>query len=195
MIIFIMMLSFFLEGIVSNYVPISRNLFIPLFSIISLILIYPFCLNKNSLFLKYSFALGLFYDIVFTNTFILNGIIFLLIGLIIIKINSYFSNNVFNIVFISLIVIFSYRFINYFLLLIFGYLNFDLYIFIKSISSSLILNIEKLHFSNCPSFIRCNWLFFRRYFKRRCYLFKTTWGYFLKYDVYYRSTISLFYYI
>lgn len=140
-IVIITIFSFLLEGIVSNIVSINSSLFVPLFSIISLILIYPFFNNDNSNFLKISFIIGLFYDFVYTDTLILNAFIFLTIGYLIKQINKRITNNVFNVIFMSILVISTYRIVTYSVLVFTNYLSWNFEYLLKSIYSSLILNI------------------------------------------------------
>ena len=137
----VMIISFFLESICSNFISINNSLFIPLFSIISLVIIYPYFNNDDFKFLQFCGLLGLFYDLIFTNTFIFNMVIFISIGIIIKLVNFFISNNALNIILISSITIIAYRIITYFVLCIIGYLNFSIQIVYKSIYSSLLLNI------------------------------------------------------
>lgn len=133
--------SFFLESICSNYISINSSLFIPLFSIISLVIIYPYFNNKDLQFLQCCAGVGLAYDLIFTNTLIFNMVIFLGIGVIIKLINFFISNNPLNITLISALSIVFYRLITYIVLCIVGYLNFNFQVLYKSIYSSLLLNV------------------------------------------------------
>lgn len=133
--------SFFLESICSNYISINSSLFIPLFSIISLVIIYPYFNNKDLQFLQCCVGVGLAYDLIFTNTLIFNMVIFLGIGVIIKLINFFISNNPLNITLISALSIVFYRLITYIVLCIVGYLNFNFQVLYKSIYSSLLLNV------------------------------------------------------
>ena len=48
MIVLISMISFFLDGILSRYI-LPNSLFLPLFTIVSLVIIYPYFNNDNLL--------------------------------------------------------------------------------------------------------------------------------------------------
>ena len=96
-------------------------LFESLFTLISLIIIYPYFHNKERNYFILSFLIGLLYDIVYTNTFLFNAIMFLIIAYIIKKINSYISNNYINVAIISLIIIIIYRLIVYLVLCLINY--------------------------------------------------------------------------
>ena len=67
MIVAILLISFAIESIVSNLIPLN-SIFIPLFSIVSLVVVYPLFNGDKNKFLIYSFIFGLLYDIVYTNT-------------------------------------------------------------------------------------------------------------------------------
>lgn len=136
-----LILSFLLDGTVTNIIPMNSNLFVPLLSIMALIIIYPYFKNDGIRYLEYAFIYGLIYDLVYTDTLILNAIVFTFIGLIIIGINILVSNNFLNISFIAALVIISYRVLTYFVLVFTRYLTFDINALFKSITSSLLLNI------------------------------------------------------
>ena len=93
--IIIVLISFILEGIISKYIPMNTVLFESFFTVISLIIIYPYFHNKEKKYFTLAFFTGLFYDIVYTNTFLFNAIIFLVISYIVKKINAYISNKLF----------------------------------------------------------------------------------------------------
>ena len=134
-------LSFFLESICSNFINMNNSLLIPLFSIISLIIIYPYFNNDNLKFIYTCAVIGLFYDIVFTNTLIFNMVIFVAIGFVIKLINVFISNNPLNVTLISLICILLYRVTTYVVLVVIGYISFNSVTLIKGIYSSIVLNI------------------------------------------------------
>ena len=61
----ILIVSFLLESTFTNIVSINSCL-IPLFSLTSLVLIYPYMKKKKENYIIICLILGLFYDIVFT---------------------------------------------------------------------------------------------------------------------------------
>ena len=134
-------ISFLLDGVFSNVITIHNNMLIPLLSVMSLIIIYPYFKKDDIKYLEYIFIYGLIYDLVYTDTLILNAIVFTFIGLIIIGINIIISNNYLNISLIAFLVIISYRIITYFILVFTKYLEFDFAVLLKGITSSLLLNI------------------------------------------------------
>ena len=130
MIIFISLVSFFLDGVLSKYIS-PNSIFLPLFTIVSLVLIYPYFNNNNNRYFKYIAILGLLYDIAYMNMAFYNFFIF---------IKYLLSHRLYINIIITIILIIVYRFINF----VFANITikhvswYDLF---KSIYSSLILNI------------------------------------------------------
>ena len=140
MIYIIIIFSFLFESIMSNIVNMN-SLFVPLFTLVSLSLVYPYFKKKYNNFIIVCGIVGLLYDIIFTNSLFINTISFILLSFLIIynyklfKYNILFSN-LFNIILIA-----CYRFISYILLVIIGYTKFNFYNLINGIYTSLIINI------------------------------------------------------
>lgn len=137
----VVILSFFLEGFASNLIGINSPLFTPLFSIVSLLIIYPYFNHEETNFLKCCFFLGLFYDLVYTDTLIVNACLFMIAGLFIRWLNSWWSNHIISIFFMTSFTIIFYRCIMYGILVVIGFLPFDGMSLLNSITSSLLLNI------------------------------------------------------
>jgi len=139
MIILILLISFYLESTLSNI--INMNYLIPLFTLLSLIIIYPYLFNRKRDYYIISFIIGLLYDITYTDTIFLNSFIFLLISYIIHLINIVITNNSFNVIIISLIIIIIYRLITYLVLVFINYITPNINTLINSILSSILINI------------------------------------------------------
>ena len=133
--IIITIFSFFLESIVSNFVSINSQLFLPLFSIVALVIIYPYLKKERSSYFKIAAVLGFFYDVVYTDTLIVNLILFVFTAYFIEKINY------FNVAIITGLAITFYRVITFLVLVIIGYLPFSWYALFLGITSSLLLNM------------------------------------------------------
>ena len=133
-------ISFILDNFISNFINHS-SLFYSLFTLLSLILIYPKHTKKLNKYYLTSFLLGLIYDIAVTDTLFLNAFIFLLLSYIINYIFRKIPYNYLSVLIISIISIIYYRVITYIVLLLLNYLNFNLLTLLKSIYNSLILNI------------------------------------------------------
>ena len=138
--IIVVLFSFLLEGILSNFIN-GISYLNPLFTIISLIIIYPFLYNKKNNYYKIIFITGIIYDIVYTNTLFFNALIFMLIGFLIIQTNRLLSKNIINIFLISILIIIFYRIATYTLLVLIGYIKNDIYNLFNSIHSSIVINI------------------------------------------------------
>lgn len=141
MIYIVLIISFLFEGFISTLLHPNSLLF-PLFSLMSIIVIYPFFKkDEYSKYLVICAFLGLLYDIVYTNTFLLNMGLFLLFGIITKFIFEVFSSNLISTTLTGLLFIFLYRIITYLILIISGYLQFSFFDLLKGIYSSLIINI------------------------------------------------------
>ena len=137
----IVFISFYLDGIVSNFISINTTLLNPLLTLATLVIIYPYFYNNEKKYCFICFLVGILYDIIYTNTLGLNAMIFLIMGFFVKKINVFISNNSINVSFISLVIIVLYRIISFFTLTLIGYINLDFNILLHSITSSLLLNI------------------------------------------------------
>lgn len=139
--ILIMVLSFFLDGICSNLIQIS-SLFYPLFSLLSLVIIFPYFSKKNRRkYYIYAFLIGLTYDILYTNTLFLNSLYFLAAGIFINLLYNLITNNIYSCILISIFIIICYRLFTYLFILLNNYVKLDIRYLFESIYSSLIINI------------------------------------------------------
>jgi len=134
----ILIISFLLDILVSKFITYNSLLY-PLFSILSLIFIYP-NFHKTNHYYIYSFILGFLYDILI-DTIFLNAFIFLLLSYLLKLIFKKIPYNYLSVLLISIFTIIYYRLIIYSILIFINYLKFDIFILLKSISSSLLLNI------------------------------------------------------
>lgn len=136
----VIIISFVLDSIVSNIVSLN-SWFIPLFTLMSLIIAYPYFNGNIKNYFITCFITGLFYDLIYTDTIIIHAFLFVLIGFIITRLNLIFSNNYLNVMIMAIICIILYRFISYGLLLITNNISFNFTLLLKSIYHSLILNM------------------------------------------------------
>ena len=137
---FIFFTSFILEGVLSNFLSLN-SYFLPLFSLISLIIIYPYFHRKEINYLKICTLFGFLYDVTYTDTFLVNTLLFPFLGFVIMFINTWLSNNFLNSGFLAFIVVILYRIIYYILLLFCGYTSFSLKHLFIFINHSFIGNI------------------------------------------------------
>lgn len=130
--------SFLFDGIFSLIFN-TNSLFLSLFSIMCLIVIYPYLKNRNNIF-YIGPIMGLFFDIVYTQTLFLNTLLFFLITFLIYFYYKYMPFNIINTLLISFFSIIIYRSMTYICFLIFYDDSFNIYTLIKSIYSSIIIN-------------------------------------------------------
>lgn len=140
MIYIIIIFSFLFESIFSNIVN-NHTFLTPLLLLTSFSILYPYFKNKNFNFVIVSIICGLLYDISFTSTPFINTITFGICSGLIILIYSYMNYNIFNSNFINIIIIISYRIINYLLLCIIDYIKFNEFRMLEGIYNSLLVNI------------------------------------------------------
>ena len=113
----------------------------PLFTIMSLILVYPYFKGNQEKYFLICFLAGLCYDFIYTDMIVINAILFLCIGIITAKLNLLFSNNTVNVSIMAIICIVFYRTVMYGLLLITGNIDLGFIILFRSIYRSILLNI------------------------------------------------------
>lgn len=140
-VVFTLIISFLLESIVSNFVPLDSILFLPLFTLVSLIIVSPYFNKKEADYLKLCVVTGLFYDIVFTDTLCFHLLLFVLLGMFISKIMSYINFNFISIFILIPILITLYRTLSYSIICFSGFLTFDWTVLGESIYSSFLLNL------------------------------------------------------
>ena len=141
----IVIISFLLDNVISNLLNYN-SIFNPLFTLTSLILIYPNFNKKSNNYFIYAFILGLIYDISITNTLFLNAFVFFSLSLLIRFVLKKIKYNYLSILVLLLGSIIYYRLITYIILVIINYLNFSFYYLFKSIYSSIFLNIIYISF-------------------------------------------------
>jgi len=140
-------ISFFLEGILSKCI----YSLIPLFTLTSLVSASYYL--KEEKIIKYSLIIGILYDITYTNTIILNGLLFFFLSTITIYFNKNYNKKIINLLLINIIIIILYLLLTYFILILFKYIDFNFIYLITTIFKSiitntiyiLILNIKKIY--------------------------------------------------
>ena len=137
--IIIVIVSFLLEGVISNFISINGYL-APLFTLVSLIMIYPL-FEESTHYYKYAFLTGLAYDLFYTDTIIFHAIIFCFMAFIIMRLNLVLSDNFINVLIIIALSILVYRVLTYGLLVFINSMDFDFKVLGFSILKSMILNL------------------------------------------------------
>lgn len=150
MILSLVIISFFLDGIVSNMIPIN-GIFYPLFSLVCIIVIYPYIKKED--YFKYAFFTGLAYDLIYTNTLVFNSLLFLILSFIISKLYILINDSNIGLIIITVISISIFRIISYLTIFITGNINFDINLLFKSIYSSLLLNVIYVIFLSTVTYL------------------------------------------
>jgi rod shape-determining protein MreD len=139
--LFIALISFFLDGLLSIYQgSINIISFRPTFSLVALILIYPMFYKKAYQYYKICLLIGLAYDVIYTNTLMLNMILFPIMGFVAYHLFTYFSNNFIMSIGINCFIILLYHTVTYLILVLINYLTFDTYTFLYNIPGLLLTN-------------------------------------------------------
>lgn len=142
--ILIIISSFILDIILSNVLPFMKgdlSIFTSLFVPITIYLIYPFYKNQELKYYIESFIIGIIYDLIFTNLLFFDGVIFLIISLISVKIYKNFIVDKYkNIMYVFLIII-LYEFLVASIFLIFNLVPICFYDFVYKISHTLLINV------------------------------------------------------
>lgn len=136
----IIIISIILEIILNLYINIDSYL-VPLFTLLSLIFVYPYFKNSKKDFFVFSFILGFVYDLVFTNFYILNSFIFLFVSIVIYYFFKKFNYKIFNIIFLSVILISIYNFALYIIFDVYKYNDYTIVEFLFILKHFFIINI------------------------------------------------------
>jgi len=136
-------ISFLLDGIMSNI--ISFNLVDPsylktIYSVVALVIIYNYFDNHQK-YLTILIVLGIFFDIVYTNTFILNIVVFFITYLILSSVDYLIPNNLLTINLKSLVAIYSYHILTYIILLLANYNHYNIKLLGMILIRSIIMTI------------------------------------------------------
>ena len=140
MIVAVLLISFILEGIISNVIPLD-SLFIPMFSAVALLVTYPLFNDNKIKFLIYSGSLGLLYDLTYTTTPFINTFTFLITALIITLICKVITLNKLNLILIVIFTVLFHETVTYLLLCLFRYRIFNDMTLITGLYSSIISNV------------------------------------------------------
>lgn len=156
--IIIILISLLLDGLLTNYLPYLVNdlsLFTPLFTLISISLLYPYYRKKEKEFFIMLFITGIIYDLFYTNLLFVNGILFLLIGYLSKFIYRRYELGYFKLIIYIVLIVVIYESSLVLIIMIFNLVPVTLIKLLYKISHSLILNIiygELLYFilNNLP---------------------------------------------
>lgn len=134
------LLMLFLDGIIVYFIPSYFNklhYFYPMLSITFL----PFMFHGNYQdYYKMCFVFGLLYDLFYSNIFLFNALVFLMLGKIDSKMLKFLPSSLFTYLLLVLINILIYDGISFFLMMITHYQEVSFNDYVYKISHSLLLN-------------------------------------------------------
>ena len=142
--IIIFVISLFLDGLLTNYLPYLVNdlsIFTPLLTLVSIFIIYPFYRKDEEKYYIILFILGFVYDALYTNLLFFNAVLFVGIGLFTKLIYKNFEINCFKILLYIPIIIILYETGTALILLVFNIVPITIYRLLYKISHSLVINI------------------------------------------------------
>lgn len=140
MICLFLSISFLLESIFTNFIS-TDSILIPLFTLTSLVVIYPYFKKKNMNYIITCLIMGLLYDVVFINSLFINTICFSIMGSLVILCYSFVKYNIYTSSIINILILITYRIISYIMLLSINYITFNSAILFKGIYSSILINV------------------------------------------------------
>ncbi|MBQ8192655.1 MAG: hypothetical protein IJZ46_01095 [Bacilli bacterium] len=118
----------------------SISFFTTIYTVIGLVILYPYFSNHKKYYLLV-IIFGILFDILYTSTFILNLIIFLIVSFVIKILYDILSENVFMTNLISVVAIILYHLLSFVILSIFGSINYDFMLLINIILHSILMTI------------------------------------------------------
>ena len=147
--IILVIISLIFENII-NMIFSNNSYILSLFTILSLIFIYPYYKNSKKDYLLFSMIAGFIYDVINTNFYILNPLIFVLISYFIYMFFRKFKYKLLNVILVSIFVILFYQFLLFVFFNVTSSSKYSINDFIFIINHYYIINIL---YSICLYFI------------------------------------------
>ncbi len=136
-------ISFFLDGLLSNYFNfslINPSIFKTIYTIVALVVVLPY-FNNDRKYLYILFVTAILFDIVYTNTFILNIILFFIIYLLNKFLDFFMPHNLLNSNIRSILSLIVYYILSFSILNIVKYNEYSLSLLLNIITHSIIMTI------------------------------------------------------
>ncbi len=133
-------ISFLLDALISNnigYTLTNPSIFKTIFTIVSLISIYPY-FNNDKKYLIILISVGILFDIVYTGTFLFVTLIFVIIYLVNKFLDFFLPFNLLNINILSLISIYIYHILSFVILNLVEYNSYNINLLFNIIIHSTI---------------------------------------------------------
>ena len=138
--VIIMLISLALESIINLNISFTSYL-VPLFSLLSLILIYKILKYSKKEYFIFAIVSGFIYDLVFTNFYVLNSVLFLLNSFIIYFYFKKMKYNLLNIILITIICSSMYNLMLFTLFNLFSYSTYSFLDFSYILGHFIIINV------------------------------------------------------
>ena len=142
-IIIYLIISFLLDSIISLYIPASLttlSYFKTIYTLVSLVVIFNYFENSKK-YLIIAIVLGALFDTVYTNTFLLNIVIFIVVYFLLTELDYIIPNNLFTINIKSLSALYAYHILTYIILLLTHYNSYSFSILLNILMKSTIMTI------------------------------------------------------
>jgi len=142
-IIIYLIISFLLDSIISLYIPASLttlSYFKTIYTLVSLVVIFNYFENSKK-YLIIAIILGALFDTVYTNTFLLNIVIFIVVYFLLTELDYIIPNNLFTINIKSLSSLYTYHILTYIILLLTHYNSYSFSILLNILMKSTIMTI------------------------------------------------------
>lgn len=140
----IILVSLILDGILTNFLPYlytDLSILTPLFTLVSIFMIYPFFRKKEKTYFILIFIVGIIYDLFYTNLLFFNGVLFVTIGLLIKYIYKTYEITPLRLILYIIILVTAYESLTGIILLIYNVVPVTFYKVFYKIINSLLLNI------------------------------------------------------
>ena len=143
-IIALLIISLFFDGLLTNYLPYLINnlsLFTPLLTLTTIFIIYPYYRKKEKEYFITVFIVGIIYDLLYTNLLFFNAILFLFIALITRYIYKNYEVTYLKLLVYLILIIIIYESTTALLILTFNLVPITLNKLIYKIEHSILLNL------------------------------------------------------
>lgn len=138
-----LIVSFVLENVMASIFPAtlgSVSYFTTIYTIIALVVIYPYFANEKKYYILV-IIFGALFDILYTSTLLINVVFFILIAVIIKVLNTIMSDNIFTTNVISIISIIIYHLLSFVILNLETSQTYSLILLGKIITHSILMTI------------------------------------------------------
>ncbi len=142
--IIILFISTYLDGFLTLFLPYMKNsltLFTPMFTLVSIFIVFPLYRKKEKQYLITVGLLGFIYDLLYTNLLFYDAIIYFLLGLITIKVYKRFDVCHIKVSLYVIILLIIYEFVFSVFIALFNLVPITIYDIYYKIIHSLLLNV------------------------------------------------------